>query len=184
MTINLGKDLELRKGEVRDGIMLFGWDAVQNCHPSTCPVRDRCVTKKKEKCVVQMQYLETVVGSILKRYKYLDETTLFKIGMHLLPLYSHLCRLKILEMTRESVDDITYTTPKGMIVVHPVYKEIRETLKAIHVMWRDLDLGSTPPDVKPQNGNGDSDEGDNEHGDPSYYKQIENQAPLKRRVIR
>jgi hypothetical protein len=64
-----------------------------------------------------------------------------------------------------------YTTDKGTILPHPVYKEIRETMKTIHVMWKDLDLafsfaGKANPVKK------DGAEIDYEKGDPTYYKRM------------
>jgi len=71
--------------------------------------------------------------------------------------------MKILEMALESVDIID---EKGRIIIHPVYKAIRETLTTITIMWRDLDITIRGSDF-------DSDlpltAATSKSGDSSYY---------------
>lgn len=175
--------IDLNKGEIRPGITLYAWDSVQECRRE-CPVADRCTYPKKGKCSVQVEYLKTLYSSILSTYKYLDEPMLFKIGMQIIPLYVTLVKMQILEM---SLNDPMMITEKGGIAPHPVYKEIRETLKAIHMMWKDLDLsfsfgGKIDPSAKekePVEG-----EGDVERGDPTYYEKISKMGPSQKGVIR
>jgi hypothetical protein len=49
----------------------------------------------------------------------------------------------MLELT---VREIVYETEKGSRLVNPIFKEIREVLKAIHIMWKDVGM---PPPVTP-----------------------------------
>lgn len=160
-------DLSLNKGIIRKNISMFAWDGVQQCEPEICPVTHMCKYSKEGKCSVQLNYLRALYKAILGNYSYLDEMMLFKIGMQIIPLYVQLVKMQMLEL---SLDRPIYETDKGAVLPHPIYKEIRETLKAIHVMWKDLDL-SFSFNKKPSMGK-EKDGGDIEHGDPNYYKKI------------
>ncbi len=168
----MGKELALRigdigldKGYVREGIPLVAWDSVQTCFKK-CPITLKCPHFHiNKKCEVQVDYLTRVCQSIFGRYKYMDSRSLFKFGMHVIPLYSQLCRLKIIEL---GVKDLELSA-KGKIYIHPVYREIRETLKMIVLICKDLELyidGKVPMP-------GINEEGDaNGWGDPNYYEEI------------
>ncbi len=132
---NLG-DTSLDKGVI-NGKQIIAWDAIGNCKGNDCLVYDRCSFLKKGKCGVQMNYVQTITRTVMDRYRYLDEMALMKIGLHIVPLYSQLCKMKILEMALEDIDIVD---DRGRVVIHPVYKSIRETLAVITMMWRDLDI--------------------------------------------
>ena len=165
-------ELDLNKGFVRNGVTLFAWDGVQECSPETCPVTEMCRYIKRGKCAVQMNYLKALYGAILGTYRYLDDVMLFKIGMQVIPLYVMLVKMQMVEL---SLDSPVYVTEKGAILPHPIFKEIRETLKAIHIMWKDLDLSfafGQKPEFKKPPSEGAIETGDTERGDPTYYKKI------------
>lgn len=169
-------DLTLEKGLVREGVSLFAWDGVQECDPHQCPVTEKCGYIKRGKCAVQMTYLKALYKSILGTYAYLDDAMLFKIGMQIIPLYVQLVKMQMVELSLQSP---VYETDKGAILPHPVYKEIRETLKAIHIMWKDLDLAFTFPGkikTKPAKDGEEEDTGDLEKGDPNFYEKMLKQA--------
>ena len=180
-------DLNLAKGTVRTGVTLFAWDGVQECNHEICPVSEMCSYIKRGKCAVQMDYLKTLYNAILNTYPYLDNVMLFKIGMQVIPLYVMLVKMQMVEL---SLDGPTYTTEKGAILPHPIYKEIRETLKAIHTMWKDLGLsfqfGKNPELRNPPNTTGaiEASTGDNERGDPTYYKRISEDDTSQKGVLR
>lgn len=186
--------LILDKGLIRENVTMFAWDGIQQCtggevdpnnmdDPFLCPVNHLCSYIKRGKCAVQVKYLEALYGSILGTYSYLDEPMLFKIGMQLIPLYVQLVKLQIVEL---SLHGPTYLTDKGTILIHPIYKEIRETLKTIHVMWKDLDLTLTfnkKPNLKdpsavdlPAEISGRS--------DPAFYKRLTEDNTSMKGVIR
>lgn len=180
---NLGS-MELEKGTIRDGHKLFAWDAIQECRSNDCCVASKCSYLKKGKCGLQVHYLKTLTNTICSTYKYLDDMQYFKIGMQIIPLYSHLLRLKLLEM---SITDVVYENAKGIKFIHPVYKEIRQTLSTIHLMWKDLEMNPLLPDVpSPANPEdpGIGDTGDVMNGDPNYYAKLSEGNVLKRRKIR
>ncbi len=175
---NIG-NLELEKGVIREGHKLFAWDAVQDCSASVCHVASRCNYLKRGKCGLQVTYLKTLTDTICTTYKYLDDIQYFKIGMQIIPLYSHLLRLKLLEM---SLTDVVYTTSKGIKLIHPVYKEIRQTLLTIHLMWKDLEIHPGVPEIPdPTSPDNDSRLRD---GDPTYYTKLTETNVIKRRKIR
>jgi len=171
---NIGST-NINKGSIGKDRTLIAWDAIQNCKDNECMVSDRCSYDKKGKCGVQVDYLTTLTQVIMDRYKFLDEMALFKIGMHIVPLYSQLCRMKILEM---SLNDIEIIDNKGRIMIHPVYKEIKNTLVVISMMWRDLDFtishgsfGEDSISVAPL------------HGDSAYYDSLST-SEEKREITR
>ncbi len=155
--------IDIYKGEIRKGVKFFAWDAVQDCSKNNCPAFKKCEFLKKGKCAVQVKYLKTLTETIQRNYKYLDEMQLFKVGMQIIPLYSHLLRLKLVEM---GIEEVIYMNNKGGKFVHPVYKEIRQTLLTITMMWKDLEITPHIPD--PEMGNSGEEEVDYLNGDSSY----------------
>ena len=128
---------QFNKGEIRKGVELFAWDGIQECQEEDCIVYEKCEYLKRGKCAVHVSYIKQLTDTICVSYKYLDEMQYFKIGMQIIPLYSHLLRLKLLEM---SLPNIVFENNKGVKFIHPVYKEIRQTLITIHMMWKDLEM--------------------------------------------
>ena len=178
--------LDLDKGEARPGHKMFAWDAVQDCADDNCPIVSQCAYNKEGKCVVQLRYVETILTTILNTYKYLDDVQLTKIGIQIIPLYSQLARLKIIEKSI-TIDNIVNVSKHGMYV-HPVFKEIRQTLLMINQMWRDLlikpiNLMTPDPDDPDSSLNGDNDPRVVE-GDPSYYKTLSEKSHLRRKGVR
>ena len=170
-------DMQLDKGNVRKDVRLFAWDAIRSCSPSECPVSSVCTYIKRGKCAVLVQYLKALYDSVLSNYKTLDDVSLFKVGMQIVPLYLQLAKMQMVEM---SLDSPVYHTEKGAVLAHPIYREIRETLKTIHLMWKDLDLSFSflgKPD--PESG---SDKGT--HGDPNFYENIIGSGKSQKGVIR
>lgn len=187
ITIKNAGEMVLSKGAVRDNVTFFCFDSVRDCNEDQCRLSDKCQYPKEGKCGVLMQYLDCLYKAILGTYRYLDEAMLFKIGMQIVPLYLMLAKMQMAEMELTS---ITYVTEKGSVAAEPIYKEIRETMKAIHTMWKDLDLSfSFNGRVDPKNaGSGTAvpdKNGDNERGDPTYAARIqENAARSMKGVVR
>lgn len=179
-------NLDMDKGEVRKGHTLFAWDAVQECSQSRCPIHTQCAYDKKGKCLVQLRYVETIMLTVTKTYKYLDDVQLTKIGIQLLPLYSHLVRLKIIErgITLENIVE----SVKGKKHIHPIFKEIRQTLLMINMMWRDLlirPINLMMPD--PTDPDAPVDANDDPriiNGDPTYYRKLAEKGRLRKKETR
>lgn len=116
------------------------WSATPNCILTQCPAYHACPYDKEaaQKCQLILKYLRTCELMVVDNfYEQLDESQLFRIGMHLMPLYKQLVRLKIVEMGVTTLEDIGL---RGQIKIHPVLKEIRETLRAIDQQWTLLGL--------------------------------------------
>jgi hypothetical protein len=168
--INISND-SMSKGLVKDK-QLIAWDCIQLCDPMSCPIGNTCTYKSTPKCSVQLSYLNALTDMVFKTFRYLNDDSLFKIGMHLIPLYSQLCRQKIVE---KSVINICYEDSKGVTRIHPIYKEIRETMKTISCMWKELGLcGNIDPGLPNDRG----------FGDNQHYSTISQNADNKRDVIR
>ena len=177
--------LDLDKGDIRDGHKLIIWDAVQDCIQKACPIYSKCDYPKKDKCTVQVRYIETLILTVKNTYKYLDDVQLAKVGLHLIPLYSHLVRLKIIEMSIPT-NEIIQVTKKGKYA-HPVFKEIRQTLHEINMMWKDITiapLNAQPPDPTDVEKEIVGDDPRLVDGDPLYYKRMAAQGTLRKKVIR
>jgi hypothetical protein len=172
--INIGST-SLDKGKIKDGLSLMGWDSVDNCSGEDCSLYDRCKHIKSGKCAVQVAYINNMCETMIEVYKHMDEGSLFKVGMHLMPLYSYLCKMKIVEA---GVRDMVNITNKGIVQIHPIYKEIRETLKTILRIGRDLDLfyRGVPQE-------GEIDLGDENNGSRDHYKRI-SELPERKKVVR
>ena len=177
--------LDIDKGEARTGHVFYAWDAVQDCIKEHCPIFNKCNYPKIEKCAVQYRYVDTLCTIILTTYKYLDDVQLTKVGLQLIPLYSHLCRLKIIEKSI-TTDNIIQSTNKGKFV-HPVFREIRQTLLMVNMMWRDLlikPINLNIPDPSDPDAPITGDDPRIIEGDPKYYRNMSKQTTSRRKVTR
>lgn len=179
-------DFNLEKGALRENVQMFAWDGIRECSED-CPMYDDCSYPHKGKCAVQMQYVGALYKAILGTYKWLDEAMLFKIGMEVIPLYVHLSKLQITEL---SLTTPVVESKKG-VGIHPVYKEIRETLKTIQMLWKGMDLAFSFAEKSKLKGimNGVSEntkdkEPDYEKGDPDFHKKLSEKGPSRKGVIR
>lgn len=178
----------LDKGAIRDNVKMFAWDGVKECDVEFCPLSEECKYTHEGKCAVQLEYIQALYRSLLSTYLYLDEAMLFKIGMELVPLYVHLSRLQIVELSLRTPISLT---DKGNPSIHPVYKEIRETLKTIQTIWKGMDLafsfGENAKKLLKDGGSSVSSnpkEIDYERGDPDFYKKISQEKPSRKGVVR
>ena len=143
--------LNVRRGRLTkpDGALmsLNSWDVIPFCTDSECPAFKLCDLNPNQKplpkgdearCAVMIQYLRATADMIFKNFsEYMEEHELFKVGMHLMPLYRMLARLNLEEAgLRRSVG----VTDRGTRKADPVYKEIRETIKSIDLQWKALGL--------------------------------------------
>ena len=141
--LNKVGDWELVKGR-GDKIDLVVWDAVGPCDVDICPCASSCVyaSSAPEKCTVQVTYLQHVLDMVLATFPAVSDKDMFMVGMHIIPLYKVLCRLLMVE---SGLDRYTYTSNAGTPGIHPVLREIRNTITAIRGEWRELDIASSPP---------------------------------------
>jgi len=135
-----------------DGFYLLAWDFAKECDGEKCPIWHLCEYKnswhmKKEKqgqpggtsrCMLHQRYLKNVIHAVVqKMYDRGDMTQegVIKLGYQLLPLYDQLFKFKMWEYSNEQ---LVYISEKGTPKVHPIYKEIREIVKTISGVWREI----------------------------------------------
>jgi len=128
-------------------ITLFSWDALTQCEGEICRHADFCPYEKNpmNKCRVMATYIrgaQDVIIENLPKEHATNEPLIYEIGMHLIPLYKTLCRLKMEEVLIHSTD-IVQENARGVKYIHPIFKEIRETIKLIQTMWRAIGLKDT-----------------------------------------
>ena len=130
--------ITVRKGNYGDELALYSWDAVPDCKDERCKAHFMCEFDRRGKCTTMMQYLKGTSQMIFKNFgEVLDEPTFYRVGMHLMPMYRTLCRLKIEEL---GVNNIVTTSDTGRKQANPIYKEIRDTIKIIDSLWHSLGL--------------------------------------------
>jgi hypothetical protein len=160
---------------------------VHDC-TTACRAYDVCQYEKGGKCKLMKTYLETTEAMLLRNFeKQMDETKLYRIGMHLMPLYRILCRLKIEEV---GFTRIIYTTDKGNYKLNPAVKGILDTITRIEQTWKTLGLDSSviPIPEVPHPSSGKTSKTipmmRNPHS-TSYYSQIESgEGGKAKRMVR
>jgi len=161
----LGK-LNLTKGKNDEGLTTYSWDVVQKCRHERCPALKLCSYGESilegGDCKVMKSYLRGAALAMYENQKGLTQSQRYRIGMHIMPLYRQLVRMKIEEIGLESASYISTTGNPG---VHPVYKEIRETIKAIESTWRAIGIQELPMGIK-----------DIDFEGGSYYDEMEKEA--------
>lgn len=137
---------ECKDGEAKTVAL---WDAVQTCPQSDdCPLHLDCpylpsIIRSAEvcKCAIQEHYLNYVYTNLVEnKMKELDQNQLDQIGFLLIPLYGHLIKFKMLEYVLNIQGGTATTTRAGTVSIHPIYREIRETMKLIVTMQWQLGL--------------------------------------------
>jgi len=143
----------LEKGSWND-IFLITWDFADKCIKKECPMYNVCDYHKREtrngvpsdKCFMQQRYLRNVIAATMQKMdkrKGMTQENVIKLGYHILPLYAQLFKFKMMEYQMKS-SDLVYISEKGTPKVHPIYKEIREIVKAIEGVWRGIEgMGGT-----------------------------------------
>ena len=114
--------------------------AINECTMDRCPIFMHCKHLKRERqCQIQVKYLKAVTNIVLANVTTRELTSIqrMKIGFHLQPLYRALCRLKMEELSLRRPTQLTNTGARAM---HPVYREIRETIKVITTVLKDLGI--------------------------------------------
>lgn len=118
---------------------MVAWDAISDCEMERCPAADMCPYMKPiTPCRIQKEYIEAFLAIVKSSLsEVMDEPLKFRMGMHLVPLYKGLCRMKIAEL---GAGDVVRTNDKGGLFVHPIYKEIRQQVDTIEKVWKNLGI--------------------------------------------
>lgn len=162
---------KIGKGKMRltTGTSLFyAWDAVPECSAERCPAFANCIYDKKDKCKVIREGLKGLSFVLFRNFKEkMTEDQLWRIGMHLMPLYRMLLRLNIEEL---GVDRVIVEDMRGIRRINPLYKELRETIKTIDLTWKAIGISEDH----------DKKGGDSVDGDPDYVENLEKKSVQRR----
>jgi hypothetical protein len=159
------------KGKV-DGTPLTVWDAISKCSKRDCRLKDICGWAKSkrplDKCQVESKYITRVTNTLLTNIGSRgDEMQWQRIGLHLIPLYIQLIKMKMIAL----VVDIEATTKQGP-KIHPIFREIREILKAIR-----SERDSIGIDKMSKKMSEDPDINEYMYGDADYVESLSEQPP-------
>jgi hypothetical protein len=157
---NIGH-MELFKG-TKDDLSLIMFDAVPECRDD-CPIMKREMVcpyaknvNKGKPCRIQRRYMQAVVNYVEKSVKKKDDQVMMKIGMMVVPIFQQLIRFKL---EAHALNNDVMLGNK----VHPIFKEIRETIKLADNL-----VNSLNPLFDVDKGRGILD------GDADYYDKILN----------
>jgi len=166
--------LKIQKGTLNQDILLYSWDVIEYCDPDVCRAIVYCTYQKsteerKKKCAIQDDFMRGLAAVLFRNFPDLKEEVWFQIGLLMAPLYRVLCKLYITEL---GFPDTLIDSPMGGLKVNPIYKEIREQIKAIDNTWKSLGLSPVmvpKPTGQPIKGIGEEKKG-------SYYDMMESGA--------
>lgn len=172
--------VEGKDGDTKKQIMLLSWDAIPRCRGIRCPISSECLATSSdveppmdERCSLLMSYLKGVSLILFRNYAdQLDEEKWTRVGLELLPLYKGLCRMKMVEL---GVSDIVSLNRSDNPVIHPIFKEIREQIKLIELIWKNLGLSGSLPEV------GDQIPKVGGEGDLTYHDRLERQIEKQKK---
>jgi len=138
-----------KSGETIIREMIY-WNAINACDPEHCGCSSICdyflSGEKPEKCEVIFAYMSSVLDMIIRNYPSpMTEDIAYRIGMHLIPLYKILCRLKMAEFSTIDVVGVSVT---GTAKVTPLFKEIRNTIQLIEKTWHTIGFDVSIPNAK------------------------------------
>lgn len=137
--------MKVVKTKNNKGVQLYSWSAISRCIAEDCPAFESCEFEKGNRCGVEAHYIKNVEAMIIENFGLqLKKPDMFRIGLHLVPLYKILCKLKIYE---QSVDasDMMVEDNRGHRKMDPVFKEIRDTYKTINMVWKEIGIDKLEP---------------------------------------
>ena len=116
---------------------LVYWNAVQKCDPDNCGCVELCSKVDIGKpCSVLSSYMGGVFDMMIRTFPgEISEDVIYRIGMHLVPLYKILCRLKMQEFSETQV---VISNGKLGRHINPIFEEIRKTIVVIEKTWQNL----------------------------------------------
>jgi len=143
-----GQDYNLRFGTLtvsrgrEDNMSLYEWAPIPECTGESCPLEERCHFEHKGKCRVILGIVKAASANILNNYgPKLNNAQRNRIGQHLMPLYVALARMFVLETSLSSPQ---FVDKHGSPKMNPVYKDMRETIRGIELLWKQIGLADMP----------------------------------------
>lgn len=149
-------------------IQVILFTAVRPCSMERCPIFDLCPYTKAPnvKCKVEITYLDALFKSLLNISQgEVSQEMMNKYTLHILPLHQMLIKFKIYAY---SIEETFYTTRTGNIVVHPVFKEIRNTIRQIESSLSNMGIDKEYSRFIGLSGRGKGKDPSN-YGDPDYW---------------
>lgn len=136
-------DKDLPTKQQSDKYEFVVWDYIHACEPGTCELarNDICTYINNEKepglCAVEEWYIHNIFATLAEFAKKSgDDLVKQWLGFHLMPLYHNLVKLKKTEWAISAMGRIEYQTNIGDWKIHPIYKELRETIRSITREWK------------------------------------------------
>jgi len=147
-------DMALSRGLDDAGNTMVSWDMVDKCRHEDCPALDQCpyeaAINNGGRCQIMLRYMKAASMTLYNHREQMTSAQRYQVGIHIMPLYRTLCRMKIEEI---GVERILYRDDKGMFRINPLYKEIRETIKVIDAVWKSIGVTEVEaPPSKPFSG--------------------------------
>jgi len=181
MAVNKNQITNFKMGRGTIGEFSFAaWDFVSDCKGGECDLFKVCeyakeyvsagIEKQRRKCGVEAYYIRRVSHPFFEIVQNLKDPFIMQwVGFHIVPLYHHLVKFKKVE---RSLENPMMMTVRGDSVIHPVYREIRNTIAAIRKEWKNSGLMQIAKDEGylgrlPSPLAGDDD--DPIDGDPDYH---------------
>jgi len=142
-------NFSLKRGMMNTGedgeILLLSYDMIPRCTDIACSATEYCTYPRPTKfdstlrCGFMAGYLKGVSIVVFRNFKdKFNEVQWTKVGLHLMPLYRNLARMKIEELGLVS---IFREDARGCVSMHPLYREIREQIKSINAEWQGILAG-------------------------------------------
>ena len=163
--------MNIMKGSNNKGEVTYTWDAVQTCRLHTCPAASRChylpELREGDECKIMKKYLRSVSLVMYEAQGDMTSAQRFQVGMHIIPLYKTLCKMKIEEV---GIVDAVSMTSRGTMQVNPIYKEMREIIKVIDSVWKSIGVKADAPKMA------GFDKMDSDGAKYNYYDKMEKDA--------
>lgn len=163
-----------KKGKISMNFIAM-WNLPSICQGDLCPIYETCPHKDGDRCNTELIILSRIFDNIVECFTENPSDELVnQISCLVMPLYQILIKLY---MTMYSVEEMFYFTNTGKQEIHPVYTEIRKTIRDINSSMKSLgmggifirDMGLLPVS---RGGSSSSSEIPLVHGDGSYYDRL------------
>ena len=120
--------IKVKKGNVAK-VPFNAWDYVRNCIGEKCSISHMCDYPRDCKCGIEKAYLTAVLQPYNELLIEAADPVLNQwLGIHLIPLYHDLIRIK---MAKLQYDSVVLSGPMGRITVNPLLQELRLQITAI-----------------------------------------------------
>jgi hypothetical protein len=136
--------MQVEKGK-KGKIKIYTWDLIDPCRLNKCDASDVCwflknvqMTKADgtpKKCRVMFHFLTNASNVLFEDVGNMDQYTVWRVGMRLLPMYRSLCKLLIADAGLASPITLNH---RGNIVLIPMADHIGRLQQRIDRIERDI----------------------------------------------